>query len=55
MVEKKTGKSIRILYSDQGGEYKKACVLKYFEDNEIQEYFTVLHTPQQNEVAERKN
>jgi transposase InsO family protein len=55
MVEKQTGKCIRILRSDQGGEYKKACVLKYCKDNGIQQQFTVPHTPQQNGVAERKN
>lgn len=55
MVEKHTGKSMRILPSDQGGEYKKSCVLKYCKDNGIQQQFTVLHTPQQNGVVERKN
>lgn len=35
MVEKQTSKCIRILCSDQGGEYKKAYVLKYYKDNGI--------------------
>jgi hypothetical protein len=55
MVEKQTGKSIKILSSDQGVEYKKACVLKYCKDNGIQQQFIVPHIPQQNEVAKRKN
>ena len=55
MVEKKTSKCITILCSDQGGECKKACVLKYCKDNGIQQRFTVPHSPQQNGVAERKN
>jgi len=55
MIEKKKGKSIRILYSNQGGEYKKAYVLKYCKDNGIQYELTVSHNPQQNGVAERKN
>ena len=46
MVEKQTSKSIMILLSDQGGEYKKACVLKYCKDNGAQQQFIVPHTPQ---------
>jgi transposase InsO family protein len=55
MVEKKTGKSIKILRSDQGGEYKSGDFNKYCKDNGIVQQFTVPHTPQQNGVAERKN
>jgi transposase InsO family protein len=35
MVEKKTGKSIKILHSDQGGEYKSGDFNKYCKDNGI--------------------
>lgn len=55
MVEKHTGKSISILHSDQGGGYKKSCVLNYCKDNGIQQHFTVPHTPENNGVAEKKN
>ena len=55
MVEKQTGKSIKILQSDQGGEYKSGDFNKYCKDNGIVQQFTVPHTPQQNGVAERKN
>jgi transposase InsO family protein len=55
MVEKQTRKSIKILRSDQGGEYKSGDFNKYCKDNGIVQQFTVPHTPQQNGVAERKN
>jgi hypothetical protein len=48
MVEKKTGKSIKILHSDQGGEYKSGDFIKYCKDHGIVQQFTVPHTPQQN-------
>jgi transposase InsO family protein len=55
MVEKKTGKSIKILRSYQRGEYKSGDFNKYCKDNGIVQKFTVPHTPQQNGVTERKN
>jgi transposase InsO family protein len=54
MVEKQTGKTIKILRSDQGGEYRLGNFIKYCKDHGIIQQFTVPHTPQQNEVAERK-
>ena len=55
MIEKKTEKCIKILRSDNGGEYVSGAFKKYFKDNGIQQQFTVLHTPQQNGIVERKN
>jgi transposase InsO family protein len=55
MVEKKIGKSIKILHSDQGGEYKSRDFIKYCKYHGIVQNFTVPHTPQQNGVVERKN
>ena len=55
MVEKQTGKYIKILRSDQGGEYKSKAFNTYCKSNGIQQQFTVPHTPQQNGVAERWN
>jgi transposase InsO family protein len=54
MVEKKIGKSIKILRSDQGGEYKSGDFIKYCKDHGIVQQFTVPHTPHQNKVTERK-
>ena len=55
MVEKQTGKCIKFLRSDNGGEYVSGAFKKYCKENGIQQQFTVSHTPQQNGVAERKN
>ena len=55
MVEKQTGNYIKILKSDQGGEFKSREFNQYCKSNGIQQQFTVPHTPQQNGVAERKN
>lgn len=55
MVEKQIGKVIKILCSNQGGEYKLGNFIKYCRDHGIIQQFIVPHTPQQNEVAERKN
>ena len=55
MFEKKTGKHIKILRSDRGGECMKEELTKYCKDHGILQQFTIPHTPQQNGVAERKN
>ena len=55
MVENKTKKSIKILHSDKGGEYKSGDFNKYCKDNGIVQKFTVPQTPQQNGVARREN
>jgi transposase InsO family protein len=55
MIEKQTGKCIKILRSDSGGEYVSGAFKKYCKENGIQQQFTVSHTPQQNGIAERKN
>lgn len=55
MVEKQTGKYIKIIKSDQGGEYKSRVFNQYCKIHGIVKQFTVPHTPQRNGVAERKN
>lgn len=55
MVEKQTGKRIKILRSNKGGEYISGAFIKYCKQNGIMQQFTIPHTPQQNGVAERKN
>ena len=55
MIEKKAGKYIKILRSNQGGEYKSGVFNIYFKFHGIQQQFIVPHTPQQNGVAERWN
>eukprot|EP00253_Pinus_taeda_P027661 PITA_27661 len=55
MIENQTGKKIKILRSDQGGEYRLGEFMNFCKQHGIIQQFTVPHTPQQNGVAERKN
>ena len=55
LVEKDSGKQVKALRSDNGGEYI-LNEFKYFCSKEgIQRELIVPHNPQQNGVAERKN
>lgn len=55
MIEKQTGKFIKTLRLDQGGEFKKGDFIKYYKKHGIHHQFTTPYTPQQNGVVERKN
>ena len=55
MIEKQSGKCIKILRSANGGEYVSESFKRYCKDHIIQQPFIVPYTPQQNEVSERKN
>jgi len=54
-MEKNTGKKIKALHSDNGGEYTSDHFLQLCHDEGIKRYFTVREIPQQNRVAERMN
>ncbi|MCR4790616.1 MAG: DDE-type integrase/transposase/recombinase, partial [Treponemataceae bacterium] len=55
MVEKQTGKCIKILRSDRGGEYLSSEFLDYLKLKGILSEWTPPYTPQLNGVAERRN
>ena len=55
LVETQTGRKIKVLRSDNGGEYTSDPFLQVCQNEGIQRHFTVRHTPQQNGVAERMN
>ena len=55
MVEKQTGKSIKVLRSDRGGEYLSTEFLNHLKDKGILSEWTPPYTPQLNGVAERRN
>jgi transposase InsO family protein len=55
MVEKTTGKNIRFLRSNKGGEYLSNEFKSCCKNHGICRFFTAPYTPQQNGVAERKN
>lgn len=54
-VEQQTGHNIKILRSDNGGEYLSNCFSQFLEQVGIQHQRTVPYTPQQNGLAERMN
>ena len=54
-MEKNTGRKIKVLCSDNDGEYTSDPFLQLCHDEDIERHFTVRETPQQNRVAERMN
>ena len=54
-VERETGKKIRCLRSDGGGEYTGHSIQKYLSDKGITHKMTPPYTPEHNGVAERAN
>ena len=54
-LERSTGREIKVLRSDNGGEYKSDPFLQLCLYEGIERHFTVRKTPQQNGVAERMN
>jgi hypothetical protein len=54
-VENQTGKKIRVLRSDNGGEYTSKEFMDFCAGEGIRRELTVPYNPQQNGVAERKN
>eukprot|EP00253_Pinus_taeda_P013514 PITA_13514 len=55
LVETQTGRKIKSLRSDNGGEYTLGEFVDYCVEVGIRREFTVPYNPQQNGVAERKN
>lgn len=55
MVERETGKLMKCLRSDNGGEYTSTEFKQFCDTKGIKRHFTVPNTPQQNGVAERMN
>ena len=54
-MENQTGKKIRVLRIDNGGEYTSNEFMEYCSNKGIKKEHNVPHTPQQKVVAERKN
>ncbi|KAH9666242.1 Integrase catalytic domain-containing protein [Citrus sinensis] len=55
LVETQTGRKIKVLRSDNGGEYTSDLFLQVCQNEGIKRHFTMRYTPQQNGVAERMN
>lgn len=54
-VENQTRRHIKVLRSDNCGEYTSTEFKKFCQDEGIARQFTVPYTPQHNGVAERRN
>jgi len=54
-VETETGKKIKSLRSDGGGEYTGNEFCRYLTDNGITQYITPPYTPEHNGIADRAN
>ena len=54
-MEKQSGKSLKILRSDGGGEFVNSELRNHFVKNGIHHETTTADTPQQNGTAERFN
>ena len=54
-MEKHTRRKIKALSSDNGREYTSDPFLQLCRDEDIERYFTIRETPQQNRVIERMN
>ena len=55
MIENATGKGVKTLHTDNGGEYTAKDFEQYLNVNGILHQLTVRKTPEQNGVAERFN
>ena len=55
MIETQYNAKVRVLRSDNGGEYQSSDLQKYLEGHGIIHQTTCSNTSQQNGVAERKN
>ena len=55
LVENQTGKKIKVLRSDNGGEYTSHAFDEFCRQEGINKQLIVPYTPQQNGVVERKN
>jgi transposase InsO family protein len=54
-VEKKSGRSIKVLRTDRGGEFLSKEFNNFFDAEGIHHELTTPYTPEQNGVSERKN
>ncbi len=55
MVENETGRTLKVLRTDGGGEFTSAEFSSHLEDKGVKHEVTIPRTPEQNGVAERMN
>ena len=54
-MENETGKTVKTLRTERGGEYCSIEFEVFYADHSIRKELTAVYTPQQNVVSERKN
>jgi transposase InsO family protein len=54
-AETECGRKLRVLHTDNGGEFTTAEFVSYYADEGVQRHYSVLYNPQQNDVVERRN
>jgi len=54
-VERETGKKLKVLRTDNGGEFTSVQFGEYCAGEGIQRHYSAPYTPQQNGVVERRN
>ncbi|GKF97060.1 retrovirus-related pol polyprotein from transposon TNT 1-94, partial [Tanacetum coccineum] len=55
MVEKQSGKDLKVLRTDHEGEFLSKEFVAFCDDHGIKRELTAPYSPEQNGVAERKN
>jgi transposase InsO family protein len=54
-AEAECGRKLRVLRTDNGGEFTAAEFASYYADEGVQRHYSVPYSPQQNGVVERRN
>jgi transposase InsO family protein len=54
-VERETGRKLKTLRTDRGGEFNSSDLSAYLDDLGVHQHLTAPYTPQQNGVVERQN
>nr|GEW03870.1 retrovirus-related Pol polyprotein from transposon TNT 1-94 [Tanacetum cinerariifolium] len=55
MVEKQSGKNVKVLRTNRGGEFLSMEFTAFYEEEGIKRELTAPYTPEQNGIAKRKN
>ena len=55
MVENQTGRKLKCLRTDNGGEFKSDEFVKFCRERGIRREYTAPYSPEQNGIAERMN
>ena len=55
MVKNQTGRKLKCLRTDNGGEFKSEDFVKFCREHSIWREYTAPHSPEQNGIAERMN